>query len=860
MEKLVKVFLAALLFSVAAFGQIDPGSKGHGQPTFDCAINETYGDLDTGLVWKCYTPPTGWAPTPYFQPWGTVSTGGASLIDPDSQAFTGPITAPVTNLDFYVAGTPSSCPGGFTSLDCAWIAASAYGTANNTSPIIHLAPGINRTCTGLATSSSWRPSLIGNGMYGSVIQQMCSISTPTVSYGCEVGTNDANPTHIERVTIDANNLAPQALSYFAHNLSFIEHVVLRGANGTNNFGQFGSTSCPGGTVGSTFQISVNDLYVDGKGTGPNSWAAGTVNISAGVPSVTVTTPGHYNHQNPPGYLVGYGAGANPCTVMGTVTVNTLSAGSQFTVSSVNLSGFSGCVVGAGAYIYIPDLPPAQFGVDFQVFTDAVSTMVVTNTVGVQASIRNENSANTFVGAHPYNAYVGIKDDAGANWYGVDCDSNQIMFLLGAPTRIHGCNVFYNSHTVFPGASVYLFGSGSNGSTLEGTNAINGSENADYHEFVTVAGGPIDTGQGVWPSNTVDFGSPTASPNLVPAKHDGSANQVDDYMGFVQFATSTANSPSFGRKWQQSVWDGATHREETWGMGPLIPASGTPTQDFFHYTAPGNEIVASPSSVGWIWDSIFPATISSNFSSGVLGLRGSYWPSGGPATSIGWNWQALIGSGVTPTNDLFFSPTVCPTGNCSLGASVLKSTVITGTPPLIINSTTPVTNLTLASAAQVVNALDLSNTGTQTMQGNLLFASGKSLNTGIIRDTGGTAAATLSAGKFTFPNLITVPAIATAANCSSSAAPAVCGSAASGSVVIAASGTAVTVNTTAVTANSQIYLQEDESLGTKLGVTCNTGILANPPAITARTAGTSFAIGITTGLTVNPVCFSYTIVN
>lgn len=101
---------------------------------------------------------------------------------------------------------------------------------------------------------------------------------------------------------------------------------------------------------------------------------------------------------------------------------------------------------------------------------------------------------------------------------------------------------------------------------------------------------------------------------------------------------------------------------------------------------------------------------------------------------------------------------------------------------------------------------------------------------------------------------------TKTNCSSSAAPAVCGSAAAGSFVIAAAGTSVTVNTTAVTANSQIFVQEDESLGAKLGVTCNTGILANPPAITARTAATSFAVGITAGLAVNPVCFSYNIVN
>lgn len=98
------------------------------------------------------------------------------------------------------------------------------------------------------------------------------------------------------------------------------------------------------------------------------------------------------------------------------------------------------------------------------------------------------------------------------------------------------------------------------------------------------------------------------------------------------------------------------------------------------------------------------------------------------------------------------------------------------------------------------------------------------------------------------------------NCSSAASPAVCGSSQAGSFVIAAAGTSVVVNTTAVTANSQIFVQQDDSLGTKLGVTCNTGILANPPAITARTAATSFTVSVTAGLAVNPVCFSYFIVN
>lgn len=103
-------------------------------------------------------------------------------------------------------------------------------------------------------------------------------------------------------------------------------------------------------------------------------------------------------------------------------------------------------------------------------------------------------------------------------------------------------------------------------------------------------------------------------------------------------------------------------------------------------------------------------------------------------------------------------------------------------------------------------------------------------------------------------------LGSAGNCSSSASPAVCGASPNGSVVVAVSATTVIVNTTAVTANSQITVTNDDSLGTKLGVTCNTNLLAAPPAISARTPGTSFTIAISSAPVTNPECFSYSIVN
>jgi hypothetical protein len=107
--------------------------------------------------------------------------------------------------------------------------------------------------------------------------------------------------------------------------------------------------------------------------------------------------------------------------------------------------------------------------------------------------------------------------------------------------------------------------------------------------------------------------------------------------------------------------------------------------------------------------------------------------------------------------------------------------------------------------------------------------------------------------------ISTPPSATSLNCSSSASPAVCASAAAGSVALPVGGTTLTVNTTAVTANSQILVTEDSSLGTKLSITCNT-TTGRTYTVTARTASTSFVITSTAAPVTNGACLSYLVVN
>lgn len=123
----------------------------------------------------------------------------------------------------------------------------------------------------------------------------------------------------------------------------------------------------------------------------------------------------------------------------------------------------------------------------------------------------------------------------------------------------------------------------------------------------------------------------------------------------------------------------------------------------------------------------------------------------------------------------------------------------------------------------------------------------------------TIACNISYSRSSFAPTAITSVYNTTGNCSSAASPAVCSASSAGSVVVAAAGTTVTVNTTAVTANSQIFVFFDASLGTKLGpITCNSTVPALY-GITARVAATSFTLTSSMPIT-NPACFSYFIVN
>lgn len=75
----VLLLIGLTLCAVASHGQIVPGSSGHGAPGFSCAANDTYKDVDNGLVWLCGPGNNNWQPTPQYVPWVSPAVGNCPI-------------------------------------------------------------------------------------------------------------------------------------------------------------------------------------------------------------------------------------------------------------------------------------------------------------------------------------------------------------------------------------------------------------------------------------------------------------------------------------------------------------------------------------------------------------------------------------------------------------------------------------------------------------------------------------------------------------------------------------------------------------------------------------------------------------
>lgn len=219
-----------------------------------------------------------------------------------------------------------------------------------------------------------------------------------------------------------------------------------------------------------------------------------------------------------------------------------------------------------------------------------------------------------------------------------------------------------------------------------------------------------------------------------------------------------------------------------------------------------------------------------------------------------------------SNELFFTNQNITASDFYYDDIIISATSTPPVPTPITGSGTMNRLAKFTGATTIGDAL-LSDDGTNTTltSGNFLLQIGSIIDMFVsgVLNIGTTVANAITIGRVgittTVPGILSIGSLTTTSNCNSTASPAVCGSAPAGSVALANGGTTLVVNTTAVTANSQIFVMEDSSLATRLGITCNTGTGRNY-VINARTPGTSFTIKSSNAPVLNKACLSYWIAN
>lgn len=253
---------------------------------------------------------------------------------------------------------------------------------------------------------------------------------------------------------------------------------------------------------------------------------------------------------------------------------------------------------------------------------------------------------------------------------------------------------------------------------------------------------------------------------------------------------------------------------------------------------------------------------------------------GSSALFGGSGAVEIGNGTCATANTF-----CYQGFqflTSTGAGTFSNLSTTGSITSAVNGTFSGTVIAGTFATSGSNALNASGTatsggnfssGTQQFNGSYWNGSAASVDTWQWQNVIGSGTNPTSTLLLTHPTgtsggstiTVDVPLLATkfgSQNCASSTTPAVCGSNSVGSITMPVGATTIVVDTSAITAISQIFIQPDTSINLS-SITCNTTAtqFAGPYYISARTIGTSFTItSLGTAPAVNPACLSFNIIN
>jgi hypothetical protein len=307
-------------------------------------------------------------------------------------------------------------------------------------------------------------------------------------------------------------------------------------------------------------------------------------------------------------------------------------------------------------------------------------------------------------------------------------------------------------------------------------------------------------------------------------------------------------------------------------------------------------------------SLGPYAITVSASQGVVLINGNSLLGGGPANLINGTGPGGVGISNTVGNQVSFglvnfagsqgagavtatytnqqtNDVLCFNAsgivvNCTLGVPIVQ----VSTTPIPITTFMRGNELILSASAAALTIAQAGSTGFgsnfelqiwNSSAGAVTLTPSTSTITGGSTNVSAASAAVINSGdsciltsdgvNYYMPCMASKGTNCAAIGTSASPSVASCGAAATGHFSCATNATGATcqINTTAVTAKSEIFVFESDTTatGTAVGVTCNTSTAVNPASrlLASYVAGTSFTINLGT-VTTNPACFSYQIVN
>lgn len=781
------IFVGMTIMAAAGHAQIVPGSSGHGAPTFNCAVNDTYKDIDSGLVWACGPSANTWKPTPQFLPWVTPTSGNC----------------PVGNGSTFVSG---SCGGG--SLPSASTGQILSNTNGGTTYAAQGQVFYNQTADTISSIEAACSSLCTYVV--TVPQTITLASSHSLSSNVQLDFRAGGLWTVNgafTLTIPGN-VSGTLNQHFAGSSTIAFGPMQTFAN-VEWFGAVGDWNGTTGTEDAPqIQNTVNALSSGQAILQALSYkVSATITINKGAVGITGTTliqPSPTQYPTPPASaLYMTSASADIIDAWGTNSSTGNIFGNRFNEFSIFRT-----VTPTGT----------AAGLSLQYSYSAILNRIVS-----EDSIRDYYfhgvGSNGIGDISNCSAINGL---GSGTYYGFYADSSD--GISNNSLRLH--NNFYAN-----GSTGTTYGYYSTGSSLNDLMSWNfETASASYGEYFNYTAGANSYGSSdIHLYGPINDGYKVSGITFSGLQH-GTTSTVE-----VDGGESTSTVSPTGESIDIENSQGIVIRgHQMWGNPAIfVLVNGI--------TSTGNIITLSQIQ-GLTGSGLTGVGIKLGSSANSNSITRNVLRQAGTSTGI----QAV---GAT-NNDL--------SGNIFLG---------TGTNGISLDSTS------------IVNTGLETNTFNGTYTNTILDNSGGSnplfLKWGLYGSptafTG--ACGSVFPGTVSFGNdgtwtwcsgttytknfLINASGLATT-NCTSAASPAVCTSANSGRVVVAAAATTVVVDTTAVTAASEIQLTFDSSLGTALGVTCNTTPVQ--PTVSARTAATSFTLTVPSAPSANPACFSYSIRN